>query len=87
VSLHELGHDLVFALQLGLELLDLVEVGIFDGLGLAAVLEEGMAVLEEFFLPAIKEGWGDTEFIADGGDGTPSRRWRLRAAIFSWGVR
>src|ERR1700722_3232459 len=56
-------------MDLGFELLDFLDVGILGGLGLAAVLEEGVAVLEEFFLPAVEEGGRDAEAIADGGDG------------------
>jgi hypothetical protein len=63
VGLHELGHDLVLALELGFELLDFLVLGILDGLGLATILEEGVAVLEEFFLPAVEEGGRDVEVI------------------------
>ena len=45
-------------------------MGILDGLGLAAILEDGVAVLEEFFLPAVEEGGRNAELIADGGDGS-----------------
>ena len=37
--------------------------------GDAAVLEEGVAILEEFLLPAVEESGRDAEIIADGGDG------------------
>ena len=66
---HEFGHDLVFAGELGLELLDLLDIGIFEGFGLAAVLEGDMAVVEELFLPAVEEGRRDAELIAEIGDG------------------
>ena len=69
MGLHELGHDLVLARELGFELLDLLVLGILDGLGVTAILEEGVAVLEELLLPAVKERWRDAELIADGGDG------------------
>jgi hypothetical protein len=66
---HELGEDGILALELGLEAFYFLVVGIFDGLGLAAVLEGGVAVLEELFLPAVEEGGSDAELIADIGDG------------------
>ena len=69
MGFHQLGHDLVLACELGFELLDFLVLGIFDGLGLAAILEEGVAVLEKFFLPSIKEGRRNVELVADGGDG------------------
>ena len=47
MGLHQLGHDLVLARELGFELLDFLVLGIFDGLGLAAILEEDVAILEE----------------------------------------
>ena len=53
--LQEFGEDLVFALQLGFELLDLALLGVLDGLGLAVVLKNGVAVLEELLLPAVEE--------------------------------
>src|SRR5438132_6675788 len=69
MGLHELGHDLVLAGELGFELLDLGLLGIFDGLRLATVFKDGMAVLEEFLLPAVEHGGGDAELIANGRDG------------------
>ena len=44
-------------------------LGIFNGLGLAAVVEGGMAVLEELLEPAIELVGVDVEFIAQVGDG------------------
>jgi len=66
---HEFGHDLIFAHELGLELLDLLVLGIFDGLGLAAIVEGGMAVLEELLEPAIELIRIGFEFIAQVGNG------------------
>ncbi len=66
---HELGHDLVFALELGFELFDLVVLGVLDGLALAAVVEGEVAVLEELFEPAVELVGVEVEFIAEVGDG------------------
>jgi hypothetical protein len=48
---------------------DLNVLGIIGGLGLAAILEDDVAVLEELFLPAVKESGRNAELIADGGHG------------------
>jgi hypothetical protein len=64
VSFHELGHDLVLARQLGFELLDPSVLGIFDGLGLAAVVEGGLAVLEELLEPGVELVGVELEFVA-----------------------
>ena len=69
MSFHELGHDLVFAGELGFELLDLFLLGIFDGLAFAAVLKSGMAVLEELLLPVVELVDLEAEFLAEVGDG------------------
>ena len=66
---HELGKDSVAALELGFELLDLLVLGAVDSLGLTAILERGMAVLEELLEPVIDEGCLDVEFIAEIGNG------------------
>jgi hypothetical protein len=79
VLLHEFGQDLVLALEFGLEGFNLADVGVFDGLGLAAVVEGEVAVLEELALPLVEESGVET--------GTPSSRWRLTMATFSWGVK
>jgi hypothetical protein len=68
VLLHEFAEDLVLALELGFELPDLVVLGILDRLGLATVVESGVAVLEELLLPAIEEVGSDAEFVAEIGD-------------------
>ena len=57
MGLHELGHDLVLARELGFELLNLLVFGVFDGLGVAAILEEGVAVLEELLLFCLSRIW------------------------------
>ncbi len=54
MSLHQLGHDLILASHLSFELLDLLYVGILDGLGLAAVVEDDVTVLKEVLQPAVK---------------------------------
>ena len=69
MSLHELGHDLVFARKLGFELLDGLVLGILDSFGVAAIFEEGVAVLEKLFLPTVEERRRDLELVADGRDG------------------
>ena len=50
---HELGEDGVLALELGLKLFDLGALGITGGLGLAAIVEGGVAVLEELLEPGV----------------------------------
>ena len=50
---HELGHDFVLTCELGLELLDLLVLAVFDRLDLAAVVEDDMAVVEELLEPAV----------------------------------
>jgi hypothetical protein len=69
VRFHELSHDFVLAYQLGFELLDLALLGIFHGLGLATVVEGGMAVLEEFLEPAVELVRVGVQFIAQVRDG------------------
>ena len=67
--LHQLGQDLVFALELGLQVGDLLVLGI--GAALAAFVvggEGGGAVLEELLLPVVEEGNGDAVSFADVGD-------------------
>ena len=49
--------------------MDFLVLGIVSRFGGAAVLEKGVTVLEELFLPALEEGGSNAEFIADGGDG------------------
>ena len=71
MSFHELGHDLVLADEFGFELLDLLVLGIFDSLGLAAVLEGDVAILEEILEPAVELVGIDVEFIAEVRDRDP----------------
>src|SRR5450432_103954 len=68
MSFHEFSHDLVLAYEFGFELLDFLVLGVFDGLGLAAIVESGMAVLEELLEPAVELVGIDVEFIAQVGD-------------------
>jgi len=66
MSLHEFGEDLVLGLELPLEGLDALRVGV----GLRAFgLEDGCAVLEELLLPSVEEVGMDAGFLADLGDG------------------
>ena len=67
--LHEFAQNFVFALQFGLEQLDRFILGIFDGFGLAAIVEGGVPVVEELLLPAVEEVGCDAELIAEIGDG------------------
>ena len=69
MGFHELGQDFVFAHELGFELLDLVLLRSVDGLGLTAVLESQVGVLEELALPLLEEGRIDLELVAQVGDG------------------
>ena len=62
---HEFGEYGVLALQFGFEAFDLVVLSVLDGLGLASVVESGMAVLEELFEPGIELGGVEVEFIAE----------------------
>ena len=66
---HEFGEDGVLALELGFKAFDFLLVGVFDGLGLAAVVEGGVAVLEELLEPAIDLVGVEAEFIAQIRDG------------------
>ena len=69
MSLHELRHDLVFACELGLELLDRLVLGILDGPGLATVFEGEVGVLEELALPLVELGRIDLELVTQVGNG------------------
>ena len=69
MGFHELGHDLIFARELGFELLELAILGVFEGPGFAAVLEGVVGILEELPLPQVEEAGIDLELIAQGGDG------------------
>jgi hypothetical protein len=64
VLFHEFGEDGVLTLQLGFEPLDFVVIGVLDSLALAAVVEGGVAVLEELFEPAVDLIGVKAEFIA-----------------------
>jgi hypothetical protein len=68
VFLHELGKDLVLALQLGFELYDLLVFEILVDLGTASVIEGQVRVLEEQTLPGVEDRWIDPELIAQAGD-------------------
>ena len=66
---HEFGEDGVLALELGFEEIDFLLLGIIDGLGLATVVESGMAVFEELLEPGVDLVGKEVEFIAKVGDG------------------
>src|SRR5262245_4811601 len=68
--LHELGEDLVLALELVLEGGDLAVLGVLVGLAALAVILEGRgAVLEELLLPQVEEVNGQAMLLTDVGDG------------------
>src|SRR5262245_52283627 len=67
--LHQLGEDLVLALQLSLEVGELSVLG--GGTGLAALVasrEGSSAVLEELLLPVVEEADGDAMFFPEVGN-------------------
>src|SRR5580698_1235819 len=65
---HEFSQDGILALDLGFELFDLSVLGLLFGLGLAAVVEGGVAVLEELLEPAVELVGVDVEFVAQIGN-------------------
>src|SRR5262249_16916633 len=68
--LHQLGEDLVLALQLGLEIGDLLVLGVGSVLAAFVVAGEGSwAVLEKELLPGVEVGDSDAVFFTDVGDG------------------
>src|SRR5881227_1693554 len=68
--LHQLGQDLVLALELGLQVGDLFVLGVGGGLTTLIVGGEGGgAVLEELLLPVVEESDGDAVSFAEVGDG------------------
>ena len=68
--LHQLGQDLVLALELVLEGGDLAVPGVLLGVAApAGILEGGGAVLEELLLPEVEEVDGAVVLLADVGDG------------------
>jgi hypothetical protein len=85
VFLHELGQDLVLALEFAFEAFDLLLLGIFKGLGLATVLEGEVGVLEELALPLVKEGGVDVELVAQVGDGGALKEMSLDDSDFLLG--
>src|SRR6185295_17858703 len=69
MSLHEFGHDLVFAHELGFELVNLLLLGIIESLALSAIVEGDVAVFKELFEPGVKLGGVDVGLVAKVGDG------------------
>src|SRR6478736_5535715 len=68
--LHQLGEDLVLAVELVLEGSDLDVLGVRAGLAaLAGVIEGSGAVLEELLLPEVEESDGKVVLLTDVGDG------------------
>src|SRR3954462_3848390 len=65
MGLHELGHDLILALDLRFEMLDLSVLGVFDRTDLAAIVEGEVGVLEQLTLPLIEECGVDLELVAE----------------------
>ena len=65
VLFHEFGEDLILALELGFELLDLVILGVFGGSGSAAIVEAGLSVLEQEPLPGVEEVGLDAELFTE----------------------
>jgi hypothetical protein len=64
--LHQLGEDFVLALQFGLEIGDLLVLGVIIGLAAFVVAGEGsLAILEEELLPGVEVSDGDAVFFAD----------------------
>ena len=64
--LHQLGQNLVLALELVLEGGDLAVLGVLAGLvAFAGVVEGGGAVVEELLLPEEEEGDGEVVLLAD----------------------
>ena len=68
--LHQLGEDLVLALELVLEGSDRSVLGVLAGLAaLAGVVQGSGAVLEELLVPEVEEGDGEVVLLTDVGDG------------------
>jgi hypothetical protein len=66
VLLHQFGEDLMLALKLGLEVAEVLILGV--GVGLAAFVvagEVGVAVLEEQLLPGVEESDTPAVFFAE----------------------
>ena len=68
MSFHELGHDLVFAYELGFELIDFLLLDVFEGLGFSAVVEGDVSVFEELFEPGVELCGVDVGLVAEVGD-------------------
>jgi len=59
-----LGEDLILALQLAFEVLDLLVLGILDGLDLAAIFEGEVSVFEKLPLPVVEDGGIEASLVA-----------------------
>ena len=79
-SAHQLGQDLIFALDLLLQVVDAFLLGLV--IDAAFGLEGGGPVLEELLLPAVEYRWLESS-SSQGLETRPVRRWRLRMATFS----
>jgi hypothetical protein len=81
---HQLRQNLVFALDLLLQKLDALLLGLVLAAGLA--LEGCGAVLEQLFLPAVEGRRLQAQFVTQRRDGLPSSKCRLKMATFSSAV-
>jgi len=69
VGFHELGHDLVFAGELGFELLDFVLLSVVGWPALTAIGERQVAIFEELLEPVVELVGIKLIFITEIGDG------------------
>ena len=87
--LKKLSHDIVFVLQLGFQLFDLLVLGIFLAFDIMAVwlaLEDNGFFFEEQFLQLVE--LDSMDFVSTNAEtGTPSIRCSLTIAIFCAGVK
>jgi hypothetical protein len=58
---HQFGQNLIFGLDLLLQILDAFLLGLV--VGSALVLKDGWPVLEELFLPAVQNGWLEPQLV------------------------
>jgi len=83
----EFGKDFVLALQLGFELLDLLVLDVFNGLGLTTALKTEMGILEELPLPLVKEYGDDVELVAQVRDSNSLQKISLDDSNLLLGVK
>jgi hypothetical protein len=63
---HQLSQHLILGLDLLLQILDVLLLGLLIGAGL--ILEGRRSILEELLLPAVEDRWLQAQFIAELGD-------------------